>query len=190
MNIKTLTFILFIVNYSLCQEPQFEYGVTFEFKDEFFFTPDFAPNAQYSEFHVYGLYPFCRITKQNWGAEVGMGYEKGLNFFTRFDKHTTTMTSITMDRLFINVSPTYLIYQKPDKKLDIQVGLRNYFNLTSEIYVPQKSMLDTWKLSARLTTNYTYKLLIFGIFYERDLKTDYTFKPSNTTFGCRLGLLI
>ena len=190
MKIITVIILLFVSHITFCQRPHLELGITAEFKDEFFSTPDFDSSSQYSEFHVYGLYPFVRVSKLNWGGEFGIGYEKGLNYFTRFDKYTTSSSSITIDRVFINVSPTYYIIKKPDKKWDVQIGIRNYFNLTSKIYVPQESRLDTWKMSARFSTNYTFKLIIFGVFYERDLKTDYTFKPSNTTFGCRFGLII
>ena len=187
--------IFLIVTFLIChpcfsQRPHLELGLTSEFKNEIFLNPSFDLTAQQSQFHIYGLFPFIRISKLNWGGDFGIGFEKALNYFTRYNNKSTNSSSIPINRVSININPTYFIIKKSDKKWDVQIGLRNYFNLTSKIYVPNESELEVWKVSSRLTTNYTYKFIIFGIFYEKNIKSDYKFKTNDTTFGCRLGLII
>ena len=79
--------------------------------------------------------------------------------------------------------------KKSDFKWDLQLGLRNYFNTNKKMYIPVTIQRSPYKLAARATTSFTFKNFIFGLYYEHDLKTDYSFKPKGANFGFRAGVI-
>ena len=49
--------------------------------------------------------------------------------------------------------------------------------------------LKTWKLTGRVSTNYTYKTFMVGVFYEYDLRTDYVNGAQPMVFGVSVGVV-
>ena len=171
------------------QRPHLEAGGTLGFKDEFHYTPTFDTSSHFTEFHIYDLFLFTRVSKKKLGGEFGLGFEKAGNYFIRRFDNTTETKYMNLNRISVDISPFLYLIKKPKSKWDLQLGLRNYFNLTSSIAIPDIHQLKTWKLAGRLTTNYTFKSFLIGLYYEHDIRSDYSFKPNNVTFGLRCGVV-
>ncbi|MDX2361865.1 MAG: hypothetical protein QNK23_13735 [Crocinitomicaceae bacterium] len=174
---------------SSAQRPHLELGGTLGFKDEFFFHPSFNASAQFTEFHIYDVDVFTRVSKLKWGGEIGLGFEKAGNYFIRRFDNTTEFEYMNLNRISFDLSPYYYLIKKNHFKWDVQLGVRNYFNLNTVTYFPMKEELKIWKLGARLTTNFTFKSVLVGVYYERDLRTDYSFNPQQSVFGLRIGVI-
>jgi len=183
-----LLFVL-IANLSIAQRPHLEIGGTLGFKDEFHSTPSFDTTSRFTEFHIYDLYVFTRVSKRNLGGEFGLGFEKAGNYFVRRFDNTTEAKYMELNRICLDLSSYLYLVKKAKSKWDLQLGLRSYFNLSRTIAVPEAQLQKTWKLAGRITTNYTFKSFIVGLFYEHDIRTDYFFKPNNATFGLRCGVI-
>ena len=181
--------IMLIANVSVAQRPHFEIGGTLGFKDEFHYRPSFDTTAQFTEFHIYDLYAFTRVSKRNLGGEFGLGFEKAGNYFVRRFDNTTEAKYMELNRISVDLSSVLYLIKKAKSKWDLELGFRSYFNLTRFIEVPDQQLQKTWKLAGRVTTNYTFKSFIVGVYYEHDIRTDYFFKPNNATFGLRCGVI-
>ncbi|MFT6244974.1 MAG: hypothetical protein ACJA0U_002972 [Salibacteraceae bacterium] len=173
----------------LGQRAHLEVGGTFGFKDEFFCRPSFDANAQFTEFHIYDLSLFTRVSKLKWGGELGLGFEKAGNYFTRYVDNTKNAGYMNLNRLSLDLSPYFYLVKKNHFKWDVQLGLRNYLNLNNVTYFPMKENLRRWKMGARITTNFTIKSMLVGVYYERDVRTDYSFNTMHSVFGLRLGVI-
>lgn len=189
---KRILFIAFLMVLPVqlkAQRVHLELGGALGFKDEFYLNPTFDDSSRYTEFHLYDINLFARVSKLRWGGEIGINYEKAGNYFVRKLNNSTELDYFNLNRLSINVSPFFYLVKKSHFKWDIQLGVRHYFNLNKAIYIPFKEELKVWKLADRFTTNFTFKSVILGLFYEHDIVTDYHFKPSNAVFGIRLGVI-
>lgn len=188
---KWIAFIAFLATCKIgfSQRPHLEVGATLGFKDDFHWKPEFDPNSKYTEFHMYDVYFFSRVSRNKIGGEFGLGFEKAGNYFVRYQDNSTELNYVNFNRISIELSPLIYLIKSSEKKLDFQLGLRNYFNLNSQISVPQQIDLKRWKLAGRATINYTYRSFLVGIFYERDLRSDYSFRFKGVTFGIRGGVL-
>ena len=184
-------FVLLLIVSLPCfgQRAHLEVGGTFGFKDEFFYRPSFDANAKYTEFHIYDLTLIARVSKLKWGGEIGIGFEKAGNYFTRYIDNTTDIQYMNLNRLSLDLSPYFYLIKKNHFKWDVQLGLRNYLNLNNVTYFPMKVDLNRWKLGARITSNVTIKSMLIGVYYERDVRTDYSFEPMHSVFGLRLGVI-
>ena len=185
--ILSLFLVLSCVAYA--QRPHLEVGGTLGFKDEFHYTPQFDTSSNFTEFHIYDLFVFTRLSKKRIGGEFGVGFEKAANYFIRRYDNSTDANYMNLNRVLIDFSPYVYLVKKPKTKWDMQLGLRNYFNLNSSIAIPNEHNLKIWKLAGRLSTNYIFKSFIIGLYYEHDIRSDYYFKPSNATFGLRCGVI-
>ena len=188
---KLTTLICFslLIFVSFSQRIHLELGSTLGFKDELHFKPSFDTTSHFTEFHIYDIYVFSRISKNSWGGEMGLGFEKAGNYFIkRFDNSTETKY-MNLNRIYFDLSPYFYLIKKSKVKWDLQLGIRNYFNLSRSLFIPETEKIHVWKMGARFTTNYTFKSFIIGLFYEHDLRSDYSFKPNNATFGLRLGVI-
>lgn len=187
--IRLLLLLLIVSQTCLAQRPHLEVGATFGFKDEFFSKPSFNPKSQYTEFHIYGLGLLTRVSKLNWGGEIGIGFEKAANYFTRNIDKTKEAQYMNLNRLSLNLSPYYYLIKKSHFKWDAQLGIRNYINLNQQTSFPMSEELRRWKMSGRLSTNITIKSMLIGVYYENDIRTDYSFNTRHSVFGLRLGVI-
>ncbi|MFT5779882.1 MAG: hypothetical protein ACI837_002841 [Crocinitomicaceae bacterium] len=184
-----LLLFIFLSKVSVAQRVHLEVGGTIGFKDEFHATPSFDTTSRYTEFHIYDLTLFTRVSKRNLGSEIGIGFEKAGNYFLRRFDNSTEAKFMQLNRVYIDVSPYIYLIKNPKIKWDLQVGFRNYFNLTRSMQIPEEQLQKSWKLAGRITTNYTFKSFLIGIYYEHDLRADYFFPPNNATFGIRCGVV-
>lgn len=171
------------------QRPHLEVGGTIGFKDEFHFKPSFDAQSKYTEFHIFDLESFLRISKLHFGGEIGLGFEKASNYFIRFQDNSYSAKYLNLNRLSLNMSAFAYAIKKSHFKWDFQLGLRNYFNLNKRMYVPTTLNLKTYKLALRVGSNFTFKNVLFGVYYERDLRSDYTFSQRGANFGFRVGVI-
>lgn len=174
--------------HTFAQRMHLELGANLGFKDEFFLRPDFAPNADFAEFHIYDLTAFSRVSKSRLGGEFSLGFEKAANYFIRFDGSTTSSAYFNLNRLKNGLYFQYYLLKNARNKWDIQLGCTQYFNF-SPLYLGNAYGLKTWKLAARGGVNYTFKSFIAGLFYEQSLRKDYAFSAPNAMFGMRLGII-
>lgn len=187
---KLLTILLLLVSgLVLAQRPHLEIGTTLGFKDEFHYKPHFDVNSKYTEFHILDVELFLRVSKNKFGGEVGLGFEKATNYFIRRYDNSTQSAYLNLNRISLNLSAFYYFIKKSHFKWDLQLGARNYFNTNKWMYAPNSIGLKTYKLAARATTNFTFKNVLFGVYYERDVVSDYTFKLKGANFGFRIGMI-
>jgi hypothetical protein len=181
--------LLLISFSSLAQRPHVELGGVLGFKDEFHFKPQFDATSKYTELHIWEIEAFLRVSKSKFGGEIGIGFEKASNYFRRDIDGTGDFGYANLNRVSLNLSAFYYFIKKSDFKWDLQLGLRNYFNTNKFMYVPLTIERSPYKLAARATTSFTFKNFIFGLYYEYDLKSDYSFKPKGANFGFRAGFI-
>ena len=189
MKKSVLILVLFLSFFGFSQRIHLEIGGTIGFKDEFHYKPHFDVTSKYTEFHIIDVEGFLRVSKLKWGGEIGVGFEKASNYFKRFYDNSKEVKYLNLNRLSLNLSAFHYFIKKSKFKWDLQFGVRNYFNLLPRLYVPVEIPLKVWKLSARVSTNFTFKNVLFGVFYEHDLKSDYAFKNKGANFGFRLGVI-
>lgn len=181
-------FLLFSVQ-GFAQPPHLEIGAKFGFKDEFHFKPSFNLNSKYIEIHSLDAYLFGRVSKRRFGTEFGIGFEKASNYFVRFNDQSTQIGYVNLNRIQVDLSQFVYLLKTPLQKWDIQLGLRNYFGFNSRIWIPEEIALNPWKLSGRVSTNYTYKTFMVGLFYEYDLRSDYVNGARPVVFGLSVGVV-
>jgi hypothetical protein len=174
---------------SLAQRPHLEIGGVLGFKDEFHFKPQFDASSKYTELHIWEIEAFVRVSKSKFGGEIGIGFEKASNYFKRFQDNSSQGGYANLNRVSLNLSAFYYFIKKSDFKWDLQIGLRNYFNTNKYMYIPVEIERNPYKLAVRATTNFTFKSFVFVLYYEYDLKTDYSFKPKGANFGFRAGFI-
>jgi hypothetical protein len=187
-------FSLFIVLnwiafYGASQQQHLEIGAKLGFKDEFHAKPSFDLNARYTEIHYFDAYFFGRVSKRRFGNEFGIGFEKASDYFVRYDDNSKQFGYINLNRIQIDISQYYYFIKTPLHKWDVQLGLRNYIGFNNRIWIPQGMDLKAWKLSGRITTNYTYKTFILGMFYEYDFRSDYVQFDRAAVFGFNFGVI-
>ena len=187
--IGVIVALLIVSHSSLGQRAHLEVGATLGFKDEFFYRPSFDVNTQFTEFHIYDLSLIARVSKLKWGGEIGIGFEKAGNYFVRYSDNTTDAQYMNLNRLSLSLSPSFYLIKKSHFKWDVQIGLKNYLNLNNTTYFPMKENLRRWKMGARITTNFTIKSMLIGVYYEHDIRTDYSFNSKHSVFGLRLGVI-
>lgn len=181
--------LLFVSLPCFGQRAHLEVGGTFGFKDEFFYRPSFDVNAKYTEFHIYDLSLIARVSKLKLGGEIGIGFEKAGNYFTRSTDNATDVQYMNLNRVSFDLSPYFYLIKKNHFKWDVQLGLRNYLNLNNVTYFPMEENLNRWKMGARITTNLTIKSMLIGVYYEHDIRTDYSFNTRHSVFGLRVGVI-
>ena len=159
-----LLFLLFSF-FGISQQQHLEVGAKLGFKDEFHRKPSFDLNSKYTEIHFFDAYLFGRVSKRRFGNEFGIGFEKASDYFVRYTDNSKQFGYVNLNNLQFDLSQYYYLHKSAVQKWDIQVGLRNYFSLNKQIWIPHKMDLKTWKLSGRIATNYTYKTFIIGLFY-------------------------
>jgi hypothetical protein len=187
---KRMLILLFIFSGSLfvfSQRPHLEIGGTLGFKDEFFYRPSFHPNAKSTEFHIYDASLFTRVSKLKWGGELGIGFEKAGYYITQNFNNSSALEFMNLNRLSLDIGSFYYLIKKPHFKWDVQLGIRNYLNLSRTTFIPEKQALNVWKLGTRFTSNLTFKSLFIGLFYEYEIHSDYSFNKIPNIFGLRVG---
>ncbi len=187
---SVLVILLFLTSlHGVAQRLHLELGSTVGFKDEFFKSPDFDSTSAFSEFHIFDLYGFTRISKRRWGGELGLGFEKAGYYFVRHLDNSTETSFLQLNRLSLDLSGLFYLRKHTASKWDLQAGLRNYVNLTTTMFLPDRYEQQRWALSARITTNYTYKSFLTGLYYEQPLRNAYSFASATAVFGIRLGVI-
>ena len=185
----TLFLILIIAQFGFSQERHLEVGAKVGFKDEFHLKPSFDLSSKYTEIHFFDVYLFGRVSKRRFGNEFGFGFEKASDYFVRYTDNSTEFGYVNLNHLQLDLSQYYYLLKSPEKKWDIQVGLRNYFALNRQIWIPNKMELKTWKLTGRIATNYTYKRFMVGLFYEHDFRPNYFQGNRPAVFGFNVGII-
>ncbi len=185
----SLLFLLLIYLPGMAQQPHLEIGVKLGFKDEFHSRPSFDPNSLYSEIHYFDVYFFGRVSKRRFGSEFGLGFEKPTDYFVRYSDKSTQFGYVNINRVQFDLSEFFYLHKSAIHKWDLQVGLRNYFGFNDHIYIPHEMEMKTWKLCGRIGTNYTYKTVMVGMFYEIDLRADYVDFDRAAVFGLSCGLI-
>ncbi|GEM_PF-3824397 len=180
-------FLLSFLGYG--QRPHLEIGANVSAKEELHKTPSFDSTAQSLNFQLYGINLITRISKRRLGGELGFGFEKAGNYTLQSIGNSDQSAYINLNRLVLNISPYAYILKKAVSKWDVQLGLHNSFNLNSQVLIPDAQFLRAWKMSGRCATNFTYKSLMVGLYYERDLRSDFYFDSKDATFGVRLGVI-
>ena len=189
---KWITLISLILWFSvrgMAQQPHLEIGAKFGFKDEFHLKPSFNLNSKYTEIHYFDAYVFWRVSKRRFGNEFGLGFEKASDYFVRFTDQSKQMGYVNLNRVQVDLSQFFYLHKSGLQKWDVQVGLRNYFGFNERIWIPNEMELKTWKLTGRVSTNYTYKTFMVGVFYEYDLRTDYFNGLQPVVFGVNVGVV-
>lgn len=189
MKLLFLFLILMITHCGLSQQRHLEVGAKVGFKDEFHLKPSFDLNSKYTEIHFFDVYLFGRVSKRRFGNEFGLGFEKGSDYFVRYTDNSKEFGYVNLNHLQFDLSQYYYLHKSARKKWDIQFGLRNYFALNNQIWIPHKMELKTWKLAGRISTDYTYKTFIVGLFYEYDIRPNYVDFDQAATFGLNVGVI-
>lgn len=182
-------FVLWICSSGFSQQLHLEIGAKLGFKDEFHTEPSFDLNSKYTEIHSFDAYFFGRVSKRRLGNEFGLGFEKASDYFVRYNDQSSQYGYINLNRLFFDLSQYYYLHKSALHKWDVQLGIRNYFGFNDRIWIPHGMDLNTWKLSGRIGTNYTYKTFMVGLFYEHDFRSDYVDVDRAVVFGLNIGLI-
>lgn len=181
--------IVLISFFGESQQQHMEVGAKFGFKDEFHLKPSFDLKSNYTEIHYFDAYVFGRVSKRRFGTEFGLGFEKASDYFVRYSSDSSQFGYINLNRLQFDLSEYFYLHKSAKHKWDLQVGLRNYVGFNNRIWIPHGMDLKTWKLAARIGTNYTYKTFIVGMYYEYDLRSDYVDFNRPFVFGFNLGVI-
>lgn len=190
MKVLSLISILFFVHFSSeCQQPHLEIGAKLGFKDEFHHQPSFDLTSKYTEIHSFDAYLFGRVSKRRFGNEFGFGFEKASDYFVRYNDNSTQFGYVNINRVQLDLSQYFYLHKSALHKWDVQVGVRNYFGFNKRIWIPNEMELRTWKLTGRVSTNYTYKTLMVGLFYEYDFRSDYLNGVRPAVFGLNIGVI-
>jgi len=185
-----LTFAVLLSSFfGWSQQYHLEVGAKVGFKDEFHLRPSFDETSKYTEIHFFYAYFFGRVSRRRFGNEFGLGFEKAADYFVRYIDNSKEFGYVNLNHLQFNLSQYYYIHKSAMKKCDIQVGLRNYFSLNDQVWIPHKMELKTWKLAGRIATNYTYKTFIVGLFYEHDIRPNYVDFDRAAVFGLNVGVI-
>ncbi|MDG1331621.1 MAG: hypothetical protein P8P74_04780 [Crocinitomicaceae bacterium] len=187
-HIVTVIF-LFSSFFGLSQQHHLEVGAKVGFKDEFHLNPSFDLNSKYTEIHFFEAYFFGRVSKRRFGNELGIGLEKTSDYFVRYTDNSKEFGYVNLNHFQFDLSQYYYLHKSAKKKWDVQIGLRNYFSLNDQIWIPHKMELNAWKLAGRITTNFTYKNFIAGLFYEHDIRPNYLDYDRAAVFGLNLGVI-
>lgn len=166
-----------------------EVGSALAFKDEFFDHAPFDSLAKFSEIHLYELAVFTRVSKRRFGGELGVGFEKAGYRFSRYANDSTLTRYIQLNRITTDVSALFYLVKKAQTKLDVQCGIRNYFNMPGRLYLPDVYAIRSWSVGGRAGINYTYRSFLCGLFYEYPLRKTYPFQRPDATFGLRVGVI-
>ncbi len=189
MKHSLILIFLFSSFYGSSQQYHLEVGAKVGFKDEFHLNPSFDLNSKYTEIHLFEAYFFGRVSKRRFGNELGFGFEKASDYFVRYTDNSKEVGYVNLNHLQFDVSQYYYLHKSAEKKWDVQVGLRNYFCLNNQIWIPHKMEMKTWKLAGRIATNYSYKTFIVGLFYEYDIRPNYVDYDRAAVFGLNVGLI-
>lgn len=171
------------------QRMHLEVGGTVGFKDEFFLRPSFDSTSRFTEFHLFDLYAFSRVSKRRLGGELGLGFEKAGYYFVRHYDNTTGTGNLQINRLSVDLSGLFYLRKKAAFKWDVQAGVRSFFNLTTGFELPTHYEQTRWAPRARVTTNLTFKFCLVGIYAEHAIRRAYPFAPPSSVFGIRLGVI-
>ena len=178
-----------IANTTLAQRMHLEVGGTLGFKDEFFRSPAFSSSAKFAEFHIFDITVLARVSKRRLGMEIDLGFEKAGDYFVRFNATSKATNYMNLNRVLCGVSGLFYVKKTAKSKVDIQLGCRNYFNCTPTLNLTETYVLSTWKCTARLGLNYTFKSFLSGVYFEQTLRNDYSFGNPTAIFGLRLGVI-
>lgn len=189
MRILLIHIMLFVTTFSFGQRIHLEVGGNLEFGDTFFDKPAWIQNAKFTEIHSLGLNGLLRVSKRKFATQINVGFMKAMDQFIRFKDGNTATTYINLNSFPLGVLESFYLIKKPEKKLDIQIGLINSFYLNKVVFAPSSQIVNAWYLGGRGALNYTYHSFMCGVYYDHTIRSQYTIQQPTAIFGASIGLI-
>lgn len=185
----TLYMLLFLSATLYGQRMHLEIGANLEFNDVFFDQPTWINQSKFTEIHSIGLNGLIRVSKRKFGTQLNIGFTKAIDQFVRMNDGNASTKYINLNTIPIGLLEHFYLVKKPEKKLDLQMGFINSFCLNGFTYLPNKTQMNKWQLSARGAINYTYHTFICGVYYDYPVRSQFADYRPTALFGASIGLI-